>query len=59
LRLPIQKLNSSSRESGEEEDRNDVPTLVTLDVEEVLLIKRSLQVAKAPYEESQGNKSLI
>ena len=44
-------------ESGEEDNVN--ATLVTSDVRDLLLIKRPPNVKKAPYEESQRNKSLI
>jgi len=43
-------------ESNEEEARNDVPILVTLDAGELLLIKRSLYVTKAPYEKSRRER---
>jgi len=38
---------------SEEDEVDDVPTLVTPDVGDLLLIKRSLHVTNAPYEESQ------
>jgi len=36
-----------------------VPTLLTLDLSELLLIKRSLKVTKAPLKDSQRDKSSI
>ena len=53
--LPLEKLRRFQPfedESGEEEGVNDMPTLVTRDVGELLLTKRSLYVTKTPCEES-------
>jgi len=51
----VKEIQALEDESSEEEDENDVPTLVTADVGELLLIKRSLYVTKTPIE-SQGEK---
>jgi len=39
-------------EFTKEEERNEVPTLITLDMVKLLLIKGSLCITKAPYKDS-------
>ena len=49
----VEEIQALKDESSEEEDGNDAHTLITLDVGELLLIKRSLHVTKTTHEESQ------
>ena len=55
----MEEIQGIKQESTKEEDMNDVPTSVTPNVGELLLIKRSLHVTKALRKKSKGNKSLI
>jgi len=48
-----EEIRAIEEESSEEEDKNDGSTLVTPNVGEMLLIKRSLHATKVPYEDSQ------
>jgi len=49
----VEETEAIEKESSQEEDENDGFTLVTPDVGEMLLIKRSLHTTKVPYEDSQ------
>ena len=49
----VEEIWAIEEESSEEEDKNDGSTLVTPNVGEMLLIKRSLHATKVPYEDSQ------
>jgi len=51
-------IRAIKEESSDEDSENDGSTLVTLDVGELLLIKRSLYVIRAPYEDSQREQIL-
>jgi len=48
----VEEIRAIEEELSEEDDENDGSTLVTLDIGQMLLIKRSLHATKVPYEDS-------
>jgi len=52
----VEGIQTIKEEESEEEDENDMPTSVTPDVEELLLIKRPLHVTKTPHEKNPREK---
>jgi len=48
----VEEIRAIEEESSEEDDENDCSTLVSPNVREMLLIKRSLYATKVPYEDS-------
>jgi len=53
----VEEIETIKGESSKEEIGDEMPALITLDVGELLLTKRSLYVTKAPYEDSQREQN--
>jgi len=49
----VEEIRAIEEESSEGENENDGSTMVTLDIGELLLIKRSLHATEVPYEDRQ------
>ena len=47
----VEEIRSAEEESSEGDDENDGFTLVTVDVGQLLLIKRSLHIIRVPYDD--------
>jgi len=55
----VEEISALEDEFSEGQDENNAPTVVTPNVGELPLTKRSLYVTKTPYEEIEGRKSQL